>query len=334
MTPMSKPHAPATAGFSGTARKVVVCLLVAGLSVVAVQGISQIMESRLPLLDFSERALVSKSPSSLPGGDDRLRFAVATMVTAEETFSTYRRFVERICRDIGRKMAFVLRPSYTDVRRGLEQGQVDVAFVCTGTYIHAFSGGQVKLLVQPQFEEGLSYRSIIIVPFRSAVKELEDLRGKIMAFTDHESHTGCLVPSAVVANRGYNPRTFFEKVVFTGSHDRSIQAVALGMVDCAAVDSLVWESKVKQDSSLARRVRIVWESEEYGPPPIVVPAGLAEKLENDLRTAFLTLHEDEEGRGILRDIGIKRFVPARHEDYETAIELYRRFESRGYFQWP
>jgi phosphonate transport system substrate-binding protein len=331
---MSKPKASATAGFMRMARKIVVCFLVAGLSVVAVGGISQIMESRVPFLDFSERALPSKLPSSPAGGDDRLRFAVATMVTAEETFSTYRRFVERICRDIGRKTAFVLRPSYTDVRRGLEQGKVDVAFVCTGTYVHSFPGKRIKLLVQPEFEDGLSYRCIIIVPFRSAVKKLEDLRGKIVAFTDRESHTGCIVPSAVISNRGYNPKTFFEKIVFTGSHDRSIQAVALGMVDCAAVDSLVWESNVKQDPSLRRRVRIVWESEAYGPPPIVVPANLPEKLESDLRTVFLTLHEDEEGRGILRDIGIRRFVPARREDYDTAIEMYRRSRSRGYVEWP
>ncbi len=319
---------------SRIARKALVCIVLAGLAAATVRGASILLESRTILLDFSERDHGAKRAADPSKKDDRLRFAVATMVTAEETFSTYRRFVERICRDVGRKTAFVLRPSYADVRRGLEEGDIDVALVCTGTYLHALPGKRIKLLVQPEFKEGLSYRSIMIVPFGDPTQDMEDLRGKAMAFTDRESHTGCLVPSAIIRNRGYNPRTFFRSVVFTGSHDRSIQAVALEMVDCAAVDSLIWESSLRLDPSLARRARIIWESESFGPPPIVVPVGLAEDLQNNLRQAFLSLHEDEEGRAILSGIGIERFVPARPEDYQTAIDLYERFPLRGYSRWP
>jgi len=227
-----------------------------------------------------------------------------------------------------------MRPSYADVRRELEQGKVDVAFVCTGTYIHSMRGKRIKLLVQPEFENGLQYRSLFIVPARSGFRTIEDLRGTVMACTDPESNTGCLVPCATLADRGHNPKSFFRKVVFTGSHDRSILAVALAVVDGAAVDSLVWESNIREDPSLTRRVRVIWESEPFGPPPIVVPEGLEESLESSLREAFLSLDEDEEGREILSSIGIKRFVLAQPECYETAVNLYRRLKERGGSLWP
>jgi len=52
-----------------------------------------------------------------------------------------------------------------------------------------------------------------------------------MVFTDPESNTGCIVPSVAVADLWYNIKEFFRKVIFTGSHDRSIRAIAIGMID-------------------------------------------------------------------------------------------------------
>ena len=288
-----------------------------------------------PRLDFSRR--VSAAEVAVAGvveDDDRLRFAVATMVSAEATFSTYGRLVRRICRDVGRQEAFIVRPSYAQVRRALEQGEVDVALVCTGTYVHSRDSGRVNLLVQPEFEEPLEYRCLIIVPADSDFRTLEDLRGTVMAFTDPESNTGCLVPSERLGRLDPDVREFFSKVVFTGSHDRSILAVALAVVDGAAVDALVWQSKLQEDPSLADRIRIIWQSEQFGPPPIVVPADIDPALADALQQALLALDEDEEGRSILSAMGIKRFVMPDPESYRSVIELYRRLERRGGAVWP
>ncbi|MHC4503570.1 MAG: substrate-binding domain-containing protein [Planctomycetota bacterium] len=300
----------------------------AGLALAAVRvGVSVSMRNE-PTVDLARRnGRVMPAPDAT-AHENSLRFAVATMVSAETTFTTYRSLVQRICRDVGRQEAFVLRPSYADVRRELEQGTIDVGFVCTGTYVHALPQGRIKLLAKPEFEDGLAYRCLLIVPAGSSRDSLKELRGAVMAFTDPESNTGCLVPQALLLERGYDPETFFSKTVFTKSHDRSIRSVALGVVDVAAVDSLVWKSNIEQDESLARRARVIWRSEAFGPPPIVVPAGIEPRLERSLRQAFLTLDQDEEGRAILSSIGIKRFVKANHDDYASAIALYSRCRAR------
>ncbi len=257
-----------------------------------------------------------------PASDGLLRFNIAGMVSAEATFSTYRRLVERISRDAGLEDSLVLRRTHAEVRQNLSGQRVQVAFVCTWTYLHASREKSIRLLVQPEFEKGLEYRCLLIVPSESPSRKIEDLRGQTMAFTDPESNTGYMVPTVMLFDRGGTPGSFFGKTVFTGSHDNSILAVLLGAVDVASVDALVWKSHLREQPSLASRVRIIWKSEEFGAPPVVVPVGLDARLEQPLRQAFLRLHEDGEGREILSGIGIERFVPGREEDYRSALDIY------------
>ena len=155
-----------------------------------------------------------------------------------------------------------------------------------------------------------------------------------MAFTDPESNTGCLVPSATLASQGHNLKTFFRKIVFTGSHDRSILAVATSVVDAAAIDSLILESKRREEPSLVQKVKVIWRSEAFGPPPIVVPVSIDAALAKSLQEALLALDKDDEGREILSAIGVKRFVLPQPESYQSVIELYRQLEQRGAPSWP
>jgi len=259
---------------------------------------------------------------------NQLRFAIATMVSAEATFPTYRQLAERISRDVGRKTCSVVRPSYKDVRLELERGAVDVALVGTDTYVRAVQNNSIRLLVQPEFEERTSCRTLVIVPAESRFRTWMDLRGAVIAFADYESVSGWLLPSVMVEDLGQVPTEYFGKIIYTSNHDRSILAVFENTVDAAAVSSLAWSWNVRQRPALEKRTRIIFQSPDYGPPPIVVPRTLDPSLEQALAKAMLALHKDEEGRRILSAIGIRRFVPAQPETYASAIELYGRYQSR------
>src|SRR3990172_7740525 len=211
------------------------CFLLACLGLAALWMARRSVEQGSPKIDFSHTVQTRGGLLDEIDRLDHLRFAVASMVGAEATFSTYQHFVRRVCLEVGRKEAFIVRPSYARVREALERGEVDVAFVCTGTYLYSLRDKSMRLLVQPVFRDSLDYRCLVIVPAQSSVRTLDDLRGAVMAFTDAESNTGCLVPCATMLTRGLDPKSYFRKVVFTGSHDRSIMAVAHSVVDGAAV---------------------------------------------------------------------------------------------------
>ncbi|MBT5608839.1 MAG: PhnD/SsuA/transferrin family substrate-binding protein, partial [Lentisphaerae bacterium] len=227
---------------------------------------------------------------------------------------------------VGRTPAFVLHGSYAETRRELEGRRLDVALVCTGTYV--LCTDHVVLLAQPEFADGLLYRSVVLVPRSSPAHSFTDLEGTVMGFTDPESNTGCLVPTDLILNQKTTPERFFRKVVFTGSHDRSIRAAALGIVDAVAVDSLVWCPTAAQAPRLADRLRVLWESPSFGPPPIVAPATIDQALKHALQETLLHLHETAEGSRVLRELGIIRFVAPRPEDYRSASELAARVRQR------
>lgn len=302
------------------------CILLAGAAIFMVHAIAGLTAATEPSLNIFQKHLREAQTNAPEALHPKLRFAVATMVSAEETFSTYRRFVHRISRDVAREEAFIMRPSYENVRLALSGGEVDVALVCTGTYLAGLENKKLKILVQPEFEPGKDFRSLLLVASDSPFQTWNDLKNKTMAFTDHESFTGWLLPSAALAERGANPEDYFKKVIYTGSHDRSVMAITTHTVDAAAVMSLVWFSILEKQPALRDRVRIIWQSQSFGPPMIVVPGNLDRKLEEALRNALIALNNDDEGRRILAEIGIKRFVPARPETYASAMEVYKKYQ--------
>ncbi len=313
-------------------RSSVLSLLIATAGLALVLVGQSMVRSGEPQIDFSSIA----NPSHLPAAEatGTIHFAVAAMVSADSTFSSYDELVKYICASAGQKHSFVLRPTYAAVREGLEDGEIEVAMVCTGTYLHSQASGLVRLLAQPEFTAGRTYRSIIIVSANNPARSIEELEGQTIAFTDRESNTGYIVPCVSLAEMGFPPREHFERTVFTRSHDRSILAVTGNIVAAAAVDSLVLESAIRDDPTLADRVRIIWSSKAFGPPPVVISAAVGPELEDKFRRAFLSMHEDHAGRQLLQNLGIERFIAPRHEDYLSAAQILERFQKADGALWP
>ena len=254
---------------------------------------------------------------------DTLRFAIASMVSAEETWVTYKELVDYVAEHMGVKASMVLRPSYSDVRGLLEENKVDLAFVCTGTYIMCSREGTVELLAVPEFKDDIKYQCFFIVRADSAISKIEDLRGKRFAFTDPESNTGCIVPTWAVRQYGMEPESHFGSIIYTGSHDRSIHAVADGVTDGAGVDSLVFYSLVKTHPDIKSSLRVIWKSEIFGAPPIVIPKGLEESIKEKLCDIFLLMSEDTRGQKILDGLDVECFRKPIAGEYDSTYEIWK-----------
>ncbi|OGV73544.1 MAG: hypothetical protein A3K19_16865 [Lentisphaerae bacterium RIFOXYB12_FULL_65_16] len=314
-------------------RFLVPVILVAGVVVLAVLLwlVLRLARPQEPFIDLSSgSAVATPAEVVVEPAPDVLRFAVATMWSLDSTFVMYKPLVEHIAHAVGREETLLLRTSYAGLRQALERRGVDVAFICTGPYVCAFPSGQIKLLVQPEFAEGVAYQSIVIArreKFPEAIRSLEDLRDLVVGFSDPESFTGRFVLCAKLFEQGLDPETFFRGRVWTGSHDRSIRAVESGLVDVAPVHSVVWHSALKETPARRDRLIEIWQSDVFGPPPVVVRSDLSDELQGALRKAFLTLHETAEGRVLLSAVGIARFTEGRAEDYRTAMEVCERFKA-------
>ena len=213
------------------------------------------------------------------------------------------------------------RKTYAEVNRLIEDNQVDVGFVCTSAYVDGHNTFGMELLVAPEINGETVYYSELIVPADSDASTMTDLQGKVFAFTDPMSFTGQVYPSYLVRQLGADPATFFERTFFTYSHDRAIEAVAAGVADGAAVDSLVLDYALKRNPNLGDRLQVIHRSQPFGIPPVVIPPDLPPKQKLLLREALLTMSDNPRGQAILAELGIDRFVLIEDSAYTEIREL-------------
>ncbi len=255
--------------------------------------------------------------------DRGLRIAVGGMITPKEGFIYYKEFLDYLGGKIGRPVQFIDREKYDEVNMMVRDEQIDVAFVCGGPYVDGHDEFGMELLAAPQAYGKTVYYSYIIVARDSPIKNLEGLRRKTFAFADPLSNSGKLVPEYMLAKMNETPDTFFKKYIYTYAHDKSIKAVAQGVVDGAAVDSLIWEYADRVNPEFTSKTKIIKKSSPYGIPPVVVRKALNPELKKELKALFLNAHRDEEGQRLLHKMMIDKFVVIDDSAYDSIREMKR-----------
>ncbi len=257
-----------------------------------------------------------------------LRVAISGVISPKETYKTYQDLLQYMSKRLDRPVELVQRKTYAEVNDLIRAGGIDLAFVCTQAYVQGQQDFGMELIGTPVVGGEPLYRAYIIVPADGPANSLEQLQGRIFAFTDPDSNSGRLYPTYALRLKGTSPESFFSKVVYTYSHDNSIKAVADKLVDGASVDSLVYEATIARNPELAARTRIVQRSEPFGAPPVVVHPSQSPALKAQLQETLLGLDSDPEGQVILRSLGIDRFVVPDQAVYEPVREMLRQLRGQ------
>src|SRR3546814_8792813 len=93
---------------------------------------------------------------------------------------------------------------------------------------------------------------------------------------------------------------------FTFAHRNVVQAVAAGLADGGAVDGYVWDTIIAQFPAWASGAHKVWQSPEYGFPPLVVRKDMATPTFEALNAALLQMHERTDGQLILERLADRK----------------------------
>ena len=260
-------------------------------------------------------------PSSSSNQVTPLRVAVAAVISPKGTAESYQPFLKYIGARLNRPVELIQRRTYAEINDLVQSGYVDVAFVCTSAYIEGHEKFGMELLAAPQVNGGVTYNSLLIVPRFSPAQTMNDLRGKVFAFTDPMSNTGRVYPTYLVQKLNSSPDKFFGRTFFTYSHDDAIRAVANGLADGAAVDSLVYEFATAREPSLLEKTKIIHRSPPFGIPPVVVNPNIRPQLKAELQASLLEMINSPEGQKGLQAIGIDRFVLIEDSAYNSVREL-------------
>ena len=272
------------------------------------------------VVDF-EKTVAVERPASSVSESTQLKVAVAAIISPKETFVYYRQLLDYIGQKMGREIQFVQRKTYGEINELLAKGQIDLAFICSGPYVVGKEKYGFQLVATPEVQNSHFYHSYLIVNKASQFQNLEDLRGQVFAFTDPDSNSGKLVPTYWLWQMGETAETFFEKTIYTYSHDNAILAVAKGLVDGAAVDGLIWEYYNNKNPIFTSKTRIIRKSEPYGIPPMVASNSIPSELMTKIRSLLFSMHQDPQGKAILKELMIDQFIVPKDKWYDSIRKI-------------
>jgi len=216
---------------------------------------------------------------------------------------------------------------YAAVIEALRNRTADLAFVHPGGYVLASREAKARIIARNLWHGKSSFTSRIFVRKDSGVKQLEELRGKTIAFVDPASSSGYIYPMVLLIQRGLvknrDPKTFFREVVFAGAHDAAMRALVNGHVDAVASFDLAREQYLTDP---AERERIVWiaETPEIPEAGIAARDGLDPAVFAKVRAALLQIKAPGHADLLKRLYEIDGFAPADDRDYDpvrAAVEL-------------
>lgn len=278
-------------------------------------------------------ATAEASPQPTPHRDGVIRMAVAPVISPRETFTShYQDLLAYLGDQLGMPVELVPGKTYAEINDMVRSGSVTLALVCTNPYLQGQQDFGMELLAAPVVNGSSTYYSYAVVRSGSPFQSFADLRGYTFAFSDPLSNSGRLAPLYALALMGETPESFFSRTIFTYAHDNSIKAVANGLVDGAAVDSLVYEYWARLDSEFVKRTRVIEKWGPFGINPLVVSPGIDPVLKEHLRSLLLNMDQDPEGRDILDSLFIDRFTVPDDGIYDSVRRMREFLASSGYEQ--
>lgn len=270
-------------------------------------------------IDPSETTEITYSDSS----DSVVKIGVAAMLTPHETLPIYDAVIKYIGEKMNIEVEMIFTKDYNSMNNMVKDKKVLAAFVCSGAYVTGHDDWGMELIVAPMHNGETNYYSNIIINIQSDFEKFADLKDSKFAFTDPVSNTGKLVPCYELAKNSKTPEEFFSEIIYSGSHDNSIEAVAKKIVDGAAVDNLIWDYMVSNNSSLTDKTKVI---DQFGPfcsPPVVTHPDLDISIKNKLENILLEMHNDIQGKEILNKLLIDRFIVVQDSCYASIRSMQK-----------
>lgn len=202
----------------------------------------------------------------------------------------------------------------------MRRGRVDWVTETAGTAMVLADRGGAQPLLMTERDGVAGYRTLYFVRADSPVREIDDLRGRSIAFQNRFSTSSYYVPAIELLDRGLRLEVLLSPMdrpapdsvgyVF-GRSELNVSAwVHKGLVDAGAMSNLDWMNPQRVPPSYRRDFRIVRETPEFPRALEMVRGDLEPRVRERLREVLLGAADDPDAReALLRFFKTTRFVP-------------------------
>src|ERR1700759_4573483 len=272
-----------------------------------------------------------------------ITFAVIPAEKGSGVTERFAPFISYLSKELGIKVTFRVANDYAAVIEGQRAGNIHIGYYGPASLARArVTGAKTDAFVIDVNSDGSKgYYSVFYVLNKSPYQKLEDLKGKNLGLVDPNSTSGNNMPRFKMNQMGVDPDKFFNQVVFTGSHENAVLALAQGTVDVAAN----WWN-VEDDSNLTRMLnkgmvknsdgspmkkedfRIIVKSDLIINSPYAYLSDLPDDMKGAIKEAFLDASKKDPE--VFKKISNGKNKPSEtvtNEDYNKTIELIKFVDS-------
>jgi len=269
-----------------------------------------------------------------------LTFAVVPAENASGVTERWTPFVNYLSKELGVKVTLRIANDYAAVIEGQRAGNIHLASYGSASFARArLTGVKTDAFANDINADGSTgYFSVFFVKASGPYKTVDDVKGKNLGLVDPNSTSGNNVPRFELNKLGIpDAEGYFSKVVFTGSHENAMLALAQGTVDVAANqwtsddDSTLSQMLIKgmlknPDGSPMKKddFRVIHKSAPIINGPYAYNSDLPEDLKAAIAKAFTeSPTKDKAAFDRLSDGQKKGFHPATTKDWDGTIELIK-----------
>ena len=202
----------------------------------------------------------------------------------------------------------VIAPTPFQLAKLIEQKNVDFYMESPyPTYLVNDVYGVAKLLLR-RWKRGMAeYRSLIFTKKKGEINQLEDLRGKVLVFEDPDSTSGYFLPKSFLTRKGFKftDKSRFDLYasptdigyLFAYSQEKLVDWV---LTKKAAAGAFSNDDYAKLDEKRKSDITILAETEPLPRHFLSVRRDFAPTLVDHLKKILLSMHENDQGRRILK----------------------------------
>ncbi|MFN3972730.1 MAG: phosphonate ABC transporter substrate-binding protein [Gemmobacter sp.] len=263
-------------------------------------------------------------------GDGDLVIAVVPAENAQGSMDRFSPTADYLAEQLGTKVTLRVASDYAAVIEGHKAGNIHIGWHGPGSFARAYqvTEGNVTPFAALNNNGVVGYYAVIYVKADSPYQTLADLKGKKFGLVDPNSTSGNFALRFFMdRDDKIIPEQFFSDVVFTGSHENAVIAVAQGTVDAAGN---WWDN---EDASNLRQMetkgmvkyddfRIVWKSPLLAGSPLIYVNTLSDGCKTAIQDAFVHMIErSPETYAKFNDGKGQGFLPVVLDDYRDSMAM-------------
>jgi len=269
-------------------------------------------------------ALLAVAWPGSAAAEERLRLLLPPLASADEVYARFKPLAAYLEKSLGITVEARVASDLDSLLRLAREKRPQVAYLCPLLYTRLADDGHLLPLARIKRHGKSTFRTAIVVRRNSPYEKLEELKGARFAYGNPVCAASQLVPKAMFAQAGLDPRKDFFEERTLGSNKNALHTVAADLFDATAVDGASARPFLTKD--LLRVIRYSRAIPQYvlAATP-ATPAGLRQRI----RGAVTGLRRSANPT-VLKAIGpgVDGFVATEDADYDV-IRRMRRQSSNG-----